>query len=208
VVLSIRDTGCGMDEDVLGKVFEPFFTTKDIGKGSGLGLAQVFGFAKQSGGGVHIDSEPGRGTQVNVYLPAVEHSLSAADGAQEPAEAPADSGRDRNILLVDDDDLVRELLGDALRLYGYRVRQASSGQQALEMLDGDVDLLLTDFAMPELNGAQMAKIARQRFPYLPVVFLTGYAELQGLELPGSVVIQKPVHHEDLARSLGELLGTD
>ncbi|MFS2124144.1 response regulator [Pseudomonas sp. Pseusp97] len=208
VVLSIRDTGCGMDEDVLGRVFEPFFTTKDIGKGSGLGLAQVFGFAKQSGGGVHIDSEPGRGTQVNVYLPAVEHSPSAADGPLEPMEAPADSGRDRNILLVDDDDLVRELLGDALRLYGYRVRQASSGQQALEMLDGDVDLLLTDFAMPELNGAQMAKIARQRFPYLPVVFLTGYAELQGLELPGSVVIQKPVHHEDLARSLGELLGTD
>lgn len=76
------------------------------------------------------------------------------------------------------------------------------------MLDGEVDLLLTDFAMPELNGAQMAKIARQRFPYLPVVFLTGYAELQGLELPGSVVIQKPVHHEDLARALGELLGTE
>lgn len=208
VVLSIRDTGCGMDEEVLGKVFEPFFTTKDIGKGSGLGLAQVFGFAKQSGGGVHIDSEPQRGTQVNVYLPAVDRSPAREDGQQEPAQALADSGRDRNILLVDDDDRVRELLGDALQLYGYRVRQASSGQQALEMLDSDVDLLLTDFAMPELNGAQMARIARERFPCLPVVFLTGYAELQGLDLPGSVVIQKPVHHEELARSLGELLGSE
>ncbi|QRY77273.1 response regulator [Pseudomonas sp. PDNC002] len=207
VVLSIRDTGCGMDEEVLGKVFEPFFTTKDIGKGSGLGLAQVFGFVKQTGGGVHIDSEPGRGTQVNVYLPAVERSQAPAAGDQEPAGTLADSGRDRNILLVDDDDLVRELIGDALRLYGYRVRQANGGQQALEMLDEDVDLLLTDFAMPELNGAQMAKIARERFPYLPVVFLTGYAELQGLELPGSLVIQKPVQHEELARSLEELLGS-
>lgn len=207
VVLSIQDTGCGMDEDILGKVFEPFFTTKDIGKGSGLGLAQVFGFAKQSGGGVHIDSEPGRGTQVNVYLPAVHRAHSPDDGAQEPAGALPQSGRDRHILLVDDDDLVRELLGDALRLYGYRVCQASSGQQALSLLDENIDLLLTDFAMPELNGAQMARIARERFPYLPVVFLTGYAELQGLELPGSLVIQKPVRHEDLARSLDEMLGS-
>ncbi len=155
---------------------------------------------------MHIDSEPGRGTQVNVYLPAVERAQAADDSVRDPSGDLTDSGHDRNILLVDDDDLVRELLGDALRLYGYRVRQANSGQQALEMLDEHVDLLLTDFAMPELNGAQMAKIARERFPYLPVVFLTGYAELQGLELPGSLVIQKPVHHEELARSLGELLG--
>jgi len=206
VVLSIRDTGCGMSEEVLAKVFEPFFTTKDIGKGSGLGLAQVFGFAKQSGGGVRIDTRLGEGTEVCVYLPAVERPLEAEAPLQEPAEGLSGSGRDRFILLVDDDDLVREMLGEALRLYGYQVRKARSGEQALTMLDERVDLLLTDFAMPGFNGAQMAKAARERFPQLPVVFLTGYAELEGLELPGSIVVQKPVQAEALAQVLSELLG--
>ena len=206
VVLSIRDTGCGMSEDVLAKVFEPFFTTKDIGKGSGLGLAQVFGFAKQSGGGVRIDTRPGHGTEVRVYLPAVERALHADLPAEPASEALSDSGRDRLILLVDDDDLVRSMVHDVLRLYGYHVVQANSGEQGLAMLDERIDLLLTDFAMPGYNGAQMAHAARERFPRLPVVFLTGYAELEGLELPGSVVVQKPVQPELLAQVLNEMLG--
>ncbi|HKS11610.1 MAG TPA: response regulator [Pseudomonas sp.] len=206
VMLSIRDTGCGMSEEVLAKVFEPFFTTKDIGKGSGLGLAQVFGFAKQSGGGVRIETRPGQGTEVCVYLPAVERELHADVPVQPPSEALSDSGRDRFILLVDDDDLVRAMVHDVLCAYGYHVRQASSGEQALAMLDEQVDLLLTDFAMPGYNGAQMAHAARERFPRLPVVFLTGYAELEGLELPGSVVMQKPVQAEALAQVLSEMLG--
>ncbi|MFB4393557.1 MULTISPECIES: response regulator [unclassified Pseudomonas] len=206
VVLSIRDTGCGMSADVVARVFEPFFTTKDIGKGSGLGLAQVFGFAKQSGGGVRIDTEPGHGTQVSVYLPAVKQG-QAPDAVDLPQAAPnTNRGRDRTVLLVDDDHLVRDMIGDVLRLYGYQVRQAHSGEQALALLDGGIDVLLTDFAMPEFNGAQLARAARERYPNLPVVFLTGYAELQGLELPGSLVMQKPVQAEELTRSLNELLG--
>jgi len=206
VMLSIRDTGCGMSEDVLAKVFEPFFTTKDIGKGSGLGLAQVFGFAKQSGGGVRIDTTPGRGTQVAVYLPAVKDHIVSEPVIPTLGQPVSDSGRNRTVLLVDDDHLVRDLLGDVLRQYGYQVRQAHSGEQALALLDDEIDLLLTDFAMPEFNGAQLALAARERYPRLPVVFLTGYAELQGLELPGSVVVQKPAQADELARVLNEMLG--
>ncbi|MGE7993637.1 response regulator [Pseudomonas sp. NPDC089554] len=206
VMLSIRDTGCGMSADVVARVFEPFFTTKDIGKGSGLGLAQVFGFAKQSGGGVRIDTQPGHGTQVSVYLPAAKQG-QAPDTADVPQVAPnINRGRDRTVLLVDDDHLVRDMIGDVLRLYGYQVRQAHSGEQALALLDDGIDVLLTDFAMPEFNGAQLARAARERYPHLPVVFLTGYAELQGLELPGSLVMQKPVQAEELTRTLNELLG--
>ncbi len=212
VVLSIRDTGSGMSQDVLAKVFEPFFTTKDIGKGSGLGLAQVFGFAKQSGGGVSIDTAPGRGTEVSVYLPAVQRTSEAAVQQQPQPQAsgrahltPAGNGQDRSILLVDDDDPVRDLIGDMLRVQGFKVREASSGEQALEMLDDQVDLLLTDFAMPGFNGAQMAHAARERFANLPVVFLTGYAELHGLDLPGSLVLQKPVNAQDLFQALSQLL---
>lgn len=206
VMLSIRDTGCGMNEEVLTKVFEPFFTTKDIGKGSGLGLAQVFGFAKQSGGGVHIDTAPGQGTQVAVYLPAVKDQAVSEPVVPMLNQPVSESGRNRTVLLVDDDHLVRDMLGDVLRQYGYQVRQAHSGEQALALLDDEIDLLLTDFAMPEFNGAQLALAAREGYPQLPVVFLTGYAELQGLELPGSVVIQKPVQSDQLARVLNEMLG--
>ncbi|MBC3465240.1 response regulator [Pseudomonas sp. RW10S2] len=206
VMLSIRDTGCGMSEEVVARVFEPFFTTKDIGKGSGLGLAQVFGFAKQSGGGVRIDTAPGLGTQVSVYLPAVKRT--DLDEPQNLAQSQGTSlnGHDRVVLLVDDDHLVRDMIGDVLRLHGYQVRQAHSGEQALALLDERIDLLLSDFAMPEFNGAQLAHAARERYPRLPVVFLTGYAELEGLDLPGSLVIQKPVQAEDLTRALNDLLG--
>jgi len=206
VMLSIRDTGCGMSEDVLAKVFEPFFTTKDIGKGSGLGLAQVFGFAKQSGGGVRIDTTLGRGTEVAVYLPAVKEEMVNEPVAAVLSQSISESGHNRTVLLVDDDHLVRDMLGDVLRQYGYQVRQAHSGEQALALLDDDIDLLLTDFAMPEFNGAQLALAARERYPRVPVVFLTGYAELQGLELPGSLVIQKPVQADELDRALNEMLG--
>ncbi|BAP45771.1 multi-sensor hybrid histidine kinase [Pseudomonas sp. StFLB209] len=204
VMLSIRDTGCGMSQDVLAKVFEPFFTTKDIGKGSGLGLAQVFGFAKQSGGGVRIDTEPGRGTEVSVYLPAVQHTATQAEPPV-PAQEPQNSGHNRCILVVDDEHLIRDMLSEMLVLQGYRVRQANSGEQALQLLDDQVDLLLTDFAMPGFNGAQLARAARDRYPQLPVVFLTGYAELQGLELPESLVLQKPVKPDELFRALSQML---
>ncbi|WP_313740225.1 response regulator [Pseudomonas sp.] len=206
VMLAIRDTGFGMSEEVVAKVFEPFFTTKDIGKGSGLGLAQVFGFAKQSGGGVRIDTAPGKGTQVSVYLPAVRELPVVEPTLSAPLSTDLeDSGLDRTVLLVDDDHLVRDLLGDVLRQYGYRVRQAHSGEQALALLDEQIDVLLTDFAMPEFNGGQLASAVRERFPSLPVVFLTGYPELEGLDLPTSLVMQKPVQPQVLAQALKDLL---
>lgn len=205
VKLSIRDTGCGMSEEIAAKVFEPFFTTKDTGKGSGLGLAQVFGFAKQSGGGVGLETAPGRGTQVSVYLPAIRAQTSASPPDSLRARSQLADGDNRHILLVDDDHLVRELIGDVLRRLGYQVREAHSGEQALAQLDACTDLLLTDFAMPEFNGAQLALAARERYPQLPVVFLTGYAELEDMELPNSLVIQKPAHEHVLALALAELL---
>ncbi|MGV2834929.1 response regulator, partial [Pseudomonas shirazensis] len=115
-------------------------------------------------------------------------------------------GRDRTVLLVDDDHLVRDMIGELLRSHGYQVRQAHGGEHALCLLDEHVDVLLTDFAMPEFNGAQLALAARERFPQLPVVILTGYAELQGFELSDSVVIQKPVQDQLLAKTLDDLLG--
>jgi CheY-like chemotaxis protein len=205
VVLNIRDNGCGMSEDVLAKAFEPFFTTKDIGKGSGLGLAQVFGFAKQSGGGVRIDTTPGRGTLVSVYLPAVKARADTLTAGQDELRPLSRQGSERRILLVDDDHLVREMICDLLQRQGYEVQQAHDGKQAMALLDERIDLLLTDFAMPEFNGAQLALAARERYPRLPVVFLTGYAQLQGLELPGCQVLQKPVHEHALAQALAELL---
>lgn len=205
VLLSIRDSGCGMSAQVLAKAFEPFFTTKDIGKGSGLGLAQVFGFAKQSGGGVRIDTTPGHGTQVSVYLPMARQQALEATGPAAPLVLPAPSATGRTVLLVDDDHRVREMIGDLLRRCGYTVRQAHNSEQALALLDESIELLLTDFAMPEFNGAQLAQAARQRYPQLPVVILTGYAQVQRLELPGSVVLQKPVSEQALSQALAELL---
>jgi CheY-like chemotaxis protein len=144
---------------------------------------------------------------VAVYLPAVKGEAVSEPMPSLLSHSTSESGHNRTVLLVDDDHLVRDMLGDVLRQYGYQVRQAHSGEQALALLDEQIDLLLSDFAMPEFNGAQLALAARERYPQLPVVLLTGYAELQGLELPGSLVIQKPVQADELARLLNEMLGT-
>lgn len=202
VVLSIEDTGVGMTEEVLAKAFEPFFTTKEVGKGSGLGLAQVFGFAKQSDGGVSIHTEPGRGTRVKVYLPCI-HDDSGEVGGERPAAlpAPGPSSTARTILLVDDDPRVREVTAALLDSLGYRVLEVGSGSEALQRLEQGVDLLLTDYAMPGMNGAELANLAQQQRPDLPVIFITGYAELGGLDLPDQVVVQKPFREADIAAKL-------
>ncbi|MBU1329789.1 MAG: response regulator [Gammaproteobacteria bacterium] len=207
VVLSVQDTGSGMSEQVLAKAFEPFFTTKDVGKGSGLGLAQVFGFAKQSGGGARIHTELGVGTTVKVYLP----SIGADD--QPPVEAPSLScasaapGLQRTILLVDDDPGVREVTAAMLDALGYQVQQADSGPAALAQISEEVDLLLADFAMPGMNGAQLARAVRERYPRLPVVFVTGYAELGGLDANEALIVQKPYRGDELAQKLQAALAT-
>jgi len=201
VVLAVEDSGSGMSEAVLAKAFEPFFTTKEIGKGSGLGLAQVFGFAKQSGGGARILTKMGVGTTVKVYLPGLRNIAQAAEELPREPQPLAEHGAQRTILLVDDDPRVREVTALTLDALGYQVREAESGSDALSKLDDGIDLLLADFAMPGMNGAELAQAARQRYPELPVVFVTGYAEIGGLDADEAFIVQKPYRSEELAEKL-------
>jgi signal transduction histidine kinase/CheY-like chemotaxis protein len=202
VVLSVTDTGTGMSEEVLSKAFEPFFTTKEVGKGSGLGLAQVFGFAKQSGGGARIESRPGAGTTVKVFLPRTELPAATEPTAALSAGSQEDNSQHR-ILLVDDDHAVREVTAQMLQNLGFAVIEADSGEHALQLLgEGiEVDLLLADFAMPGMNGGELARAVRVGQPELPVIFVTGYAELCELGLVGYSIIQKPFREDQLANKI-------
>ncbi|HLN09002.1 MAG TPA: response regulator [Xanthobacteraceae bacterium] len=200
VVISVTDTGSGMTEDVRAKAFEPFFTTKEIGKGSGLGLSQVLGFAKQSGGGVRIETQVGQGTSVRIYLPrAASGDLTKA--SSEPTAAAQQHRTGAIILLVDDDNAVREVTASMLRHLGYAVVEAGSGGAALDLLDGNtrIDLAVLDFAMPGMNGAELARHVRSRFSTLPVLFVTGYADKSALgEIGDASIVKKPFVGDELA----------
>jgi CheY-like chemotaxis protein len=207
-MVAVTDTGSGMDEAVLTKVFEPFFTTKEVGKGSGLGLSQVFGLAKQSGGGVRIDSTVGVGTSVQVFLPKATVSPDVAAVAS--PEAQAVRPHNVHVLLVDDDSAVREVTAGILHDLGYDVIEAGSGGAALEVLDreADIDLLLVDFAMPGMNGAEVAREVHARRPGLPILFVTGYADTEALASAGDDgILRKPFVEKDLAAKLRSVLGT-
>jgi len=208
VMVAVTDTGSGMDETVMTKVFEPFFTTKEVGKGSGLGLSQVFGLAKQSGGGVRIDSTVGVGTSVQVFLPkaSMEPDLDTIIAPEAPAIRP----HNVQVLLVDDDSAVREVTAGILHDLGYGVIEAGSGGAALEVLDREaaIDLLLVDFAMPGMNGAEVAREVHARRPGLPILFVTGYADTDALASAGDDgILRKPFVEKDLAAKLRSVLGT-
>ncbi len=202
VTLRVSDTGTGMDQEVLDRAFEPFFTTKPAGKGSGLGLAQVYGFAQQSGGDVMIASRTGEGTTVTVHLPRAP-ALAAVS-------FPGSAGprwRAR-ILLADDDEAVREVTAAMLEEAGYAVVRAGGAPAALAVLDGGaaVDLLVADFVMPGMNGLQLARAARERRRGLPVLFVTGYAATTLLaDIADAAVLRKPFHSDDLQRNVAALL---
>ena len=207
VLVAIRDTGQGMSEEVRAKVFEPFFTTKGVGKGTGLGLSQVLGFAKQSGGGVRIDSQPGEGTLVSVYLPRAQAVVSQEPSAHAdaPVGAPPPGA---TVLLVDDDDGVREITATLLRDNGFTVMEAGSGGAGLDLLDRapGIDLLLVDFAMPGMNGAEVAEEAQRRRPGLPTLFVTGYADLEAVRsIGGDRIVAKPFQPERLFRAIERVL---
>jgi signal transduction histidine kinase len=207
VMVAVNDTGSGMTAEVQAKVFEPFFTTKEVGKGSGLGLSQVFGLAKQSGGGVRIDSAPGEGASVKVYLPRAAAAQRTAQ-VEDRAESPS-ATQEVNVLLVDDDSAVREVTAGMLHNLGYGVVEAGSGGAALEMLDrrAKIDVLLVDFAMPGMNGAEVAREVQARRPGLPILFVTGYADLESLKAAdGGRIVRKPFVQEDLAIKLRSVLG--
>jgi len=204
VTLSVADIGCGMSEAVKARVFEPFFTTKPIGKGSGLGLPQVYGFATQSGGGVAIDTEEGIGTTVTVYLPRAEPLAADADETSAQKTIGKDQDHASTILLVDDDSAVREITAHVLIELGYKVVEAGSGATALACLDktAEIDLLLVDFAMPGMNGVEVASAVRERLPDLPILFITGYADLTAIkEVAEERIIQKPFDRQGLAHKV-------
>ena len=205
--VTVSDTGRGMTPDVLARATEPFFSTKALGKGTGLGLAQVYGIAQQTGGTLRIESAPAKGTAVHILLPAVDAPV-AETAVAEPEAAPAATGNAR-ILVVDDDEDVRAFLVGSLEGLGYAVTEAASGEAALNRLgEGAPDLALIDYAMPEMTGAELAKAARGLLPDLPIVFVTGYAESEQLEAAlgrGAPVLRKPFGIADLALAVEENL---
>ena len=208
VTLSVSDTGIGMTEEVLARAVEPFFTTKEVGKGSGLGLAQVYGFAKQSGGGIRIDTHVGEGTSVSVYLPrAAEQAATEEVDAGGTAIAIAEGHQ--KILLVDDDSAVRDVTSATLQEMGYTVVEAGSGGAALDAIDSDpdIDLLLLDYAMPGMNGGEVARQVRSKRPSLSILFVTGYADLEALtDIGEDRIVQKPFRDDELAAKVRQAIG--
>jgi CheY-like chemotaxis protein len=208
VSLSVRDTGHGMPPAVLQRAFEPFFTTKPSGKGTGLGLSMVYGLVKQSGGSIRAASEPGRGTAIEIFLPLVAPPEPVAP-AGPPAEPPPASAR---VLVVEDDPLVRSVVLRELSAQGYRVVEAPDGRAALELL-GKVaepfDLLITDLAMPRMDGRELAQRASAVRPGLPVLFMSGHPDettRRELSEGEQRYLQKPFTAEELLARLEEMLG--
>ncbi|UGB44498.1 PAS domain S-box protein [Frateuria edaphi] len=212
VMVAVTDHGSGMAPDVLARAFEPFFTTKEVGKGSGLGLAQVYGFAKQSGGGVRIATRLGEGTSVKVYLPRATGAIVQAEDLPHAPVHPAGGAVRQCILLVDDDTGVREVTAAILAERGYEVIEAGSGGSALDVLDregGEVDLMLMDYAMPGMNGSEVAREAHAKRPSLPVLFLTGFADFGAFkDIGDDRIVSKPFRDEDLLAKVRNMLGAD
>jgi signal transduction histidine kinase/ActR/RegA family two-component response regulator len=208
VDLSVADTGEGMPPEVIERAFDPFFTTKGVGKGTGLGLSQVYGVARQAGGAARIASTPGKGSAITLLLRRSTAPAEAAEtpSAPQPILAP-ETGR--TILVVDDEDAVRSLACETLELLGYRVLEADSGAKALDMLETVCpDLMLFDYAMPTMNGAELARLARRRCPDTPIVFASGYADTDQVEaaLGGeATILRKPFTMDALARTVADLL---
>jgi signal transduction histidine kinase len=209
VVLSVTDSGCGMPQNIVNRAFDPFFTTKPIGQGTGLGLSMIYGFSKQSGGHVSIQSEVGKGTTVNVFLPRfggdlpqhpprdVEHSPIAIHG--------------ETVLIVEDDPAVRVLVSTVLSDLGYAFVEACDGDSAVPILASAqrIDLLISDVGLPGMNGRQLAEIGRQLRPDLRVLFITGYAEHAavrgGFLDPGMQMITKPFTFDLLTAKVREMI---
>jgi signal transduction histidine kinase len=205
VTIAVSDTGCGMPPEVAERAFDPFYTTKPAGKGTGLGLSQVYGIVKQIGGDVTLESEIGKGTTVTLRLPRAEAtavSISTADATTLPG------GRSEKLLVVDDDADVRRLLTPFLSDLGYEVSEAIGGEDALSILaDFKPDMMIIDFAMEGMNGAETALAARQRYPGIPILFISGFADAEALR--GAVdnvpLVHKPFRPAELAAAVRSIL---
>ncbi|CCE07494.1 Multi-sensor hybrid histidine kinase (fragment) [Bradyrhizobium sp. STM 3843] len=195
-----------MSPSVRARVFEPFFTTKEIGKGSGLGLSQVLGFAKQSNGGIRIDTVEGQGTSICIFLTRSDLAEDRAETAISYDSATAQTPA--RILIVDDDDAVRQIAADILRDRSYDVVEVGSAGAAFDVLQSqtNIDLLLLDFAMPGMSGAEVAQRVRTRYPRLPILFVTGYADRATLAgINEAQTIGKPFRGEDLCMKIASAL---
>ena len=209
VMLAVSDTGCGMDPEVQARIFEPFFTTKAIGQGTGLGLSTVYGIVKQSGGYVWVYSEPGSGSVFKIYLPAA-HSQESSPVMSARLEAP--EGGSETILVIEDEDMVRNLASRGLKDHGYTVVEARNGAQALSyirMNPGIIDLVISDVVMPEMGGRELAQNLAKHDPGLPVLFMSGYTGddvvHRGLLDPGAPFQQKPFTPAALATKVRAML---
>jgi CheY-like chemotaxis protein len=211
VMLSVSDTGTGMDAKTKGRIFEPFFTTKEKGKGTGLGLATVYGIVKQSGGFIWVSSEPGHGTSFEIYLPRVDEKAVHAGGYRTP-QAREGVGGTETLLLVEDEEGVRRLTREVLEEHGYTVLEASDWQSALGLAGshgGPLHLLLTDVVMPEMGGPEVASRLSALRPGIKVLYMSGYTNYavfhRGLLDAGVAFLQKPFSPNELARRVRELL---
>jgi CheY-like chemotaxis protein len=208
--VSVTDTGTGIPPEVVGRIFDPFFTTKPLGEGTGLGLSMVYGFLRQSGGQVRVDSTPGVGTTMSLYLLRHDGEGHAQDDTETRVARP--QAHQAVILLVDDDATIRTLLSEELREAGYAVMTAANGPEGLAVLQSQqaIDVLITDVGLPGgLNGKQVADAGRRLRPALKVLFITGYAEKaavgDGLPGPGMLLVTKPFQFAELAEKLRKLL---
>lgn len=204
VRLSVSDTGIGMDSETLKRAIEPFYSTKGVGKGTGLGLSMVHGLAAQLGGGLHIDSKPGAGTRVELWLAVADSAVSAPQGlAAGKSDGAVSTG---TALLVDDEDLVRASTGEMLADMGFQVVEAACAEDALRLFGGGLspDIVITDHLMPNMSGTELARLLRSRLPDMPVLVISGYAEVEGLA-PDLARLAKPFRRADLAAAVAELM---
>jgi len=211
VMLAVSDTGSGMDEPTVSRIFEPFFTTKEVGKGTGLGLATVYGIVKQSGGHILVYSEPGQGTTFKIYFPSADHKIGLTAKAEVEAVLP--KRRETTILLVEDDEIMRSLTRKLLQEHGYTVVEADDGKAALEWMEshhGAIDLLLTDVMMRRMSGPELAERLSISYPTLKVVYMSGYTgELMAnreVLKAGVTLLEKPFSRSALLNTIHEKLG--
>jgi CheY-like chemotaxis protein len=211
VQLAVSDTGDGMDEATISHIFEPFFTTKEIGKGTGLGLATVYGIVKQSAGHILVYSEPGHGTTFKIYLPSADHKVGLASKAETETVSPKREGT--TILLVEDDEIMRSLTRQLLQEHGYTVVEANDGKSALEWVQSHpepIDLLLTDVVMRRMSGPELVERLSASHPTLKVVYMSGYtgelmAEREVLQR-GITLLEKPFTRTALLNTIHTTLG--
>lgn len=202
--LRVTDSGTGMDEQIRKRAIEPFFSTKGVGRGTGLGLSMVHGLALQSNGRFELESEPGRGTTALLWLPmATEPARAETADALEIVGA----GRRVTVLLVDDEDLVRSTAAETMRELGYEVVEASGAERALEIVRAGLapDPVVTDHMMPGMTGAELASELRRQRPDLPILLITGYANLDPGRTRGLPVLAKPFRQAELAAALADLV---